>query len=359
VNIGVLAGHGTLRMAAMGRERGEPSTAQMAAMKAGLAEGLDAGVVGLSTGLIYEPGKHARTEEIVELASTMRGTGGLYATHMRDESLGLLDSVRESISIGEQAGVPVQISHHKATGRQAWGLVSESLALIDAAKARGLKVDADQYPYTAGSTILSAVLADDVKDMRSLEPQDIVIASAAAHPEWEGKSLAELAQVFGVDPAATGQKVLAEEPGATVILHSMDEADVQTVMRHPSTMIGSDGIPTLEGRPHPRLYGTFARVLGHYARDLGLFSLEEAVHRMTGFAATKFGLTDRGAIREGAYADLVVFDPKAIVDRGTFDDPNHLPDGIVHVFVNGVHNVAAGSLLDRRPGRTLRRADAR
>jgi N-acyl-D-amino-acid deacylase len=357
VNVGVLVGHGSMRMAAMQRDTGVPSADQMAQMKAILAEGLDAGALGLSTGLIYDPGKYAATEELIELAATLPD-GALYATHMRDEGTGLLTSIKEALRIGEGAGVPIQISHHKASGHDAWGLVNESLKLIDAARARGVDVDADQYPYTAGSTILSAVLAKDVADMRSVRYEDIVIASTAGHSEWEGQSLIQLAALLELSPEETGQHVLATEPGATVILHSMDENDVQTVMRHPSTMIGSDGIPTLEGRPHPRLYGTFARVLGHYARDLGLFSLEEAVHRMTGLAAAKFGLTDRGEIRVNGYADLVLFDPARVIDVGTFEDPNHYPDGIAHVFVNGQHTVADGIHLGVKSGQALRRASA-
>ncbi|NJN52286.1 MAG: amidohydrolase family protein [Gammaproteobacteria bacterium] len=236
---------------------------------------------------------------------------------MRDEGTGLLDSVAEAVAIGEQAGVSVQISHHKASGREAWGLVTRSLSLIEAAQRRGLNVHADQYPYTAGSTILSAVVGATGRDLRNLDFGDVVIASTRSHPQWEGKSIAALAQGMGIDGVDAASRILATEPGATVIMHSMSEDDVRTVMRHPSTMIGSDGIPTLEGRPHPRLYGSFARVLGHYARDLGLFALTEAIHRMTGFPAAKFALRDRGVLREGAYADLVVFNPDTVIDRGT------------------------------------------
>ena len=356
VNIGVLVGHGTLRMAAMGREKQEPSERQMSAMKSMLQEGLDAGALGLSTGLIYEPGKYAGTLELIELAQHMAGSGGVYATHMRDEGSGLLYSIQEAIEIGERAQVPVQISHHKASGREAWGLVHQSLRLIETAQADGLDIHADQYPYTAGSTILSAVLADDVSDMRNLALADIVIAATAEHPDWEGKSVPEVAKELGETPDAGARRILELEPGATVILHSMNEEDVQTVMRHASTMIGSDGLPTLEGKPHPRLYGTFARVLGHYARDLNLFSLEEAIYRMTGFSARKFGLHGRGRIRENAFADLVVFDPARIIDTGTFEDPNHMPGGIERVFVNGVESVRAGQPLAQRAGRVLKRA---
>jgi len=357
VNIGVLIGHGTARMAAMGTEARAPDVKEMAAMKSIVAEGLEAGALGISTGLIYDPGRFAETDELVELATLMRGTGGLYATHMRDESTGLLASVREAIDIGERAGVPVQISHHKASGRSAWGLVRESLPLIEQAQARGLDVHADQYPYTAGSTVLSAAFRDGKfrGGIGTLQPEEVVIASTAHHPQWEGKSVVALAAEMDCTPEEAAARVLAEEAGATVVLHVMNEDDVRTVMRHPSTMIGSDGIPTLEGKPHPRLYGTFARVLGHYARDLGLFSLAEAVFRMTGFPAAKFGLKGRGVVKPGAYADLVLFDPKRIIDRGTFEDPHRRPDGIDAVFVNGVMSVRNAQPVNARAGRVLRR----
>jgi len=358
VNIGVLVGHGTVRLDAMRNDARAPGGAEMAAMKAAVAEGLAAGALGLSSGLVYDPGRFAATEELVELCALMRGTGALYATHMRDESSGLLDSVREAIAIGEHAGVPVQISHHKVSGRSAWGKVSESLKLIEAAQAKGLDVHADQYPYTAGSTILSAVYRDGKLRgaIGDLTGEDVVIASTESHPQWEGRSLAQLGAQMGCSAEQAAERVLAADRGVTAVLHAMNEDDVRTVMRHPSTMIGSDGIPTIEGRPHPRLYGTFARVLGHYARDEKLFSMEEAVYRMTGFAAAKFGLKDRGLVRAGAFADLVLFDPVRIIDRGTFEDPKRLPEGIRAVFVNGKKAVDKGAVTGMRTGRVLRRS---
>lgn len=357
VNIGVLVGHGTARLAAMRNEARAPSGAEMQAMKAILAEGLAAGALGLSSGLVYDPGRFAATAELVELCALMRGTGALYATHMRDESTGLLDSVREAIDIGRRAGVPVQISHHKASGRSAWGRVRESLKLIEAAQTEGLSVHADQYPYTAGSTILSAVYRDGHLRgvLGDLTGADVVIASTESHPQWEGRSLAQLGAQMGCSAEQAAERVLAEDSGVTVVLHAMSEEDVRTVMRHPSTMIGSDGIPTLEGKPHPRLYGTFARVLGRYAREQGLFPMQEAVYRMTGFAAAKFGLRDRGLVRAGAFADLVLFDPATILDAGTFEDPKRPPLGIRSVFVNGALAVDGGKPTGLRTGRVLRR----
>jgi dihydroorotase/N-acyl-D-amino-acid deacylase len=280
---------------------------------------------------------------------------------MRDESTGLLDSVREAIEIGRRAGVPVQISHHKAAGKAAWGLVSESLKLIEQAQAEGLDVHADQYPYTAGSTSLFAIVQNGAFGGRPgglglMPPEHVVIATCSEHPEWEGRSIAELARAFGVEPAAAAEHVIARARGTSAVLHSMSEDDVRTVMRHPSTMIGSDGIPALPGKPHPRLWGTFARVLGRYARELGLFPLHEAVYRMTGLPARKFGLVDRGLVREGAFADLVVFDPARVIDVGTYEDPNHAPAGIPHVLVNGTAVVKDGAHTGARPGRPLRHA---
>jgi N-acyl-D-aspartate/D-glutamate deacylase len=361
VNVGVLMGHGTIRAAAMGNQQRMPDRDELAQMSAVVREGLEAGALGLSTGLIYEPGRYAETDEIVALAALMQERGAIYTTHMRDEGNGLLDSVREAIEIGERAGVAVQISHHKASGRSAWGLVAKSLELIEGAQARGLDVHADQYPYTAGSTVLAALVQNNSFDAgggglgESLAGKDVVIASAPDHSDWDGRSLESFHREFGGSLADTAERVLNECPLATVVLHSMSEDDVRLVMRHPSTMIGSDGIPTLEGKPHPRLYGSFARVLGHYARDLGLFPLEDAVHRMTGMAARKFGLKNRGVVRAGAQADLVLFDPQNILDTGTFEDPNQTPAGIPHVFVNGVAVVSDGNHTGARPGQTLRR----
>lgn len=359
-NVAALVGHGTVRAAAMGGAARAPAAAELEAMRGFVREGVEAGCFGLSTGLIYEPGRHAQPEEIAALAAAFAGTAGLYATHLRDEGAGLLDSVREAIAIGERAGVPVQISHHKAAGREAWGLVRESLALIEAARARGVDVMADQYPYTAGSTVLVAVLSllggEDGGIGRG-RPEDVVIASAPHHPEWEGRSIADLAGAWRIEAFAAARRVVdAEGAQCTVTLHVMDERDVQTVLRHPTTMIGSDGLPTLHGKPHPRLYGTFARVLGHYARDLGVLPLAEALHRMTGLPARRFGLAGRGELRAGAIADLVLFDPARIADVATYAEPHQPPAGIAHVLVNGVAVVRDGAHTGARPGRALRRS---
>lgn len=357
-NIAALVGHGTARQAAMGSKPDQPSTQEMSAMKAIVQEGLDAGAVGFSSGLVYDPGRYARTDELIELASLMRGSAGVYATHMRNEGTALLESVAEAIAIGEGAGVPVQISHHKASGEAAWGLVKQSLRLIEDAQRRGLDVHADQYPYTAGSTLFSAIFRDGQLGGASLgiiAPENVVIASTATNRHWEGKSIAEIARAMDADWRAASEHVLQAERGATCIVHTMSEDDIRAVMRHPSTMTGSDGLPTLEGKPHPRLYGTFARVLGRYARDEHVFAMEEAVYRMTGFPAAKFGLRDRGVLSPGAKADTVLFDPATILDRGTWENPKLAPAGIAEVYVNGQCTVREGQSTSARAGQVLRR----
>jgi N-acyl-D-amino-acid deacylase len=351
VNVAALIGHGTVRGSVLQRHDRAPTARELDAMKRIVQEGLDAGCVGMSTGLIYEPGKFAATDELVELAAVVAAAGGVYTSHIRDEGDGLLDAVDEAIEIGRRAGVPVVISHLKATGEANWGRVVDALARIDDA---GPTVAADQYPYTAGSTILATIVADGLGARAG--PESIVVASTDAHPEWHGRTLAELAADLGVGVDDVAPIVLAAEPMATAIVHSMSEDDVRTVMAHRGIMIGSDGIPTLDGQPHPRLYGTFARVLGRYRRDEGVLGLEDAVHRMTGRTAAVFGLAERGEIRPGAFADLVLFDADRIIDVGTYDDPHHPPAGIEGVWVNGVRVVDAGAHLGTRPGRALRRA---
>src|SRR5208282_5821188 len=363
LNVAVLVGHGTARFAAMGNGRREPKAGELDHMHAIVREGIEAGAVGLSTGLIYEPGRYARTAEIIELAREMATSGGgLYASHMRDEAAHLLDSVRETIRIGEEAGVPVQISHHKASGRENWGMVRESLKLIDDARERGIDVTADQYPYTSGSTVLQAVIQNGGLDeghgtggVGTVPPEKLLFASTPKHPEWEGRTLKSLCDEWGLAPRAAGDRIAEEEgPGAVVVMETMNEEDVRTVMRHPTTMIGSDGL-ALGSKPHPRLYGTFPRVLARYARDAGLMSLEEGVHRMTGMPAAKFAIKDRGLVREGFFADLVIFDPVHLIDTATYEQPRRYPEGLGHVLVNGTAVVRDGLHTGARPGRAIRR----
>jgi len=365
LNVAVLMGHGTLRGGAMGTAQRAPTAAELDQMRASVREGIAAGAVGLSTGLIYEPGRYARTEEIVALARELGGlAGGLYATHMRNEGGALLDAVREAIRIGEEAGVRVQISHHKASGRDNWGRVHDSLQLIDAARGRGVDVTADQYPYTAGSTSLAAVVQngafrrDSPGGLGQLTAADVLIASAPMHPAWEGKTLAALAADWGQSVEEAAERIVREEGEACfVVLFTMAEDDVRTVLAHPTTMIGSDGVPA-GGKPHPRLYGCFPRVLGHYVREQGVLDLATAIHRMTGMPGAKFQLAGRGVVRPGAFADLVVFDPTRIRDVATYDDPCRAPEGITAVYVNGIAVARDGAHTGARPGHALRRRRA-
>jgi len=279
--------------------------------------------------------------------------GGVYATHVRNEADHLREAIAEAIRVGTEAGVAVQISHHKVMGRRNWGAVRDTLAMVDAARARGLDVTSDVYPYTAASTTLAALAHGGVLDM--LPPDAIVLASFRQLHEFEGKTLEEASRMLGTSPAETVEQLLDRDGGGIVaIAFGMSEEDVRCVLAHPSTMIGTDGVPSLSGKPHPRLYGAFARVLGTYVREEKLLGLEDAIHRMTGLPAAKFRLADRGHVGEGAYADLVVLDPARIADRTTYVEPRVFPDGVDHVLVNGSLVVDAGRQTGRRQGRILR-----
>lgn len=334
VNAAFLVPHGALRAATMGPENRPPTDAELDQMKDHLAQAMSAGAVGLSTGLIYAPGAFAQTEEIIELAKVSAQHGGIYATHMRDEGANLLDAINEAVRIGEEAGLPVQISHHKASGRRNWGKTAESVELIDSVRQRGLDITTDAYPYVAASTALAAI-APRGRLVRDMQAEDVMVASVKHQHQYEGKMLPEIASMMDLPVEEATSRLLREEENTpSAIMFLMDEGDVRRVLKHEVCMIGSDGLPTA-GKPHPRLYGTFPRVLGKYSRDEGLFSIEEAVRRMTSLPAKKFRLGDRGEIREGAWADLVVFDPGTVADTATYKDPRQYPAGIPYVVVNG------------------------
>lgn len=352
VNVVAQIPHAAVRYGVLGSDKRPPTAQELSRMQALVREGMEAGAVGMSTGLYYLP--HTQTEEVIALAKAVAEYGGLYATHMRNEDSGLLDSIHETLRIGQEAAVPVQISHHKAMGRQNWGKVTESLALVDQARQRGQDVTSDAYPYIAGSTTLAALASGGSLELVS--PKDVLIASTPNRHEYEGKTLDEICGLLEKPLEQAVKDILAEEgEGVVAVIFGMEEADVRRVLAHPTTMIGSDGIPSVEGKPHPRLYGTFAKVLGTYARDEYLFSLEEAVYRMTGLPAQKFRLTDRGVIREGAYADIVVFDPQTVADVGTYQKPRRYPPGIDYVIVNGKVTADHGRHTGERGGGMLRK----
>jgi N-acyl-D-amino-acid deacylase len=264
--------------------------------------------------------------------------------------------VREAIRIGEEAGLPVQISHHKASGPANWGMTEQSLPIIDEARARGLDVTIDAYPYTAASTALAAI-APRGRLAERMDPHEVMVASVKHQHQYEGKRLDEIASMMDLPVEEATSRLLREEENSPVaVMFIMEEGDVRRVLQHHTCMIGSDGIPSPTGKPHPRLYGTFPRVLGRYVRDEGLLSLEEAVRRMTSLPARKFRLADRGEVREGAWADLVVFDPDEVADTATYEEPRQYPRGIATVIVNGQVVVEGGRPQQRPAGQVLSRS---
>jgi N-acyl-D-amino-acid deacylase len=353
VNGIALVGHNTLRFGAVGSAQREPSDAELRQMQDWVEEAMEQGACGLSTGLIYEPGRWSTTEEIIELCRRIAPYGGVYATHMRNEGEGLLEAVDEALRIGREAGCPLHISHHKATGDATRGFVERSLAKTDAARGTGQAVTLDMYPYTAGSTRLEALARLGRIDAAYAER--LRLATVPGHPDFEGKTLAEVALTLDLPPEQAAERIL-EGPGreTVAIQFSMREEDVQTNLRHPFMMIGSDGLPVMEGLPHPRLFGTYPRVLGRYVREKEIISLPEAVRRMTSLSARTFGLQDRGEIRSGFWADLVLFDPGTVIDIATYDDPKREPEGISLVMVNGEVAYEAGRHTGAGSGRMLR-----
>jgi N-acyl-D-amino-acid deacylase len=390
LNVAQLVGHGTVRLAAMGFARRAPTARELHTMERLMDESMAGGAYGLATGLIYAPGSYAATEEIVALARRAAAGGGFYASHIRGEGPTLLDAVTEAIRVGREGGLPVQVSHIKAAGRPNWGKVTDALALIDAARAEGLDVMADVYPYTASSTTLRTLLPDwalegGIEAMlgrlgdpsarariradllgesailtRGIGWEDIMIASAPSRPEAEGRRLSEIAASRNQDPLDAAVELLVAERGkGYMILFQLDEADLLRALGHSHVMIGSDGSSLAadgelaSGKPHPRSYGTFPRVLARYVREQRVLSLETAVHKMTGLPARRLGLRDRGVLAVGAKADVVVLDPSAVQDVATYEDPHRYPGGIPHVLVNGRVVIDGGHHTGALPGQIL------
>ncbi len=344
VNALALIGHMSLRIGAMDGDTQRAATdGEAERMRAWLADSLAEGAAGFSTGLFYAPSKHTPTDEVIAVAEALRAHRGLYVTHMRDEANGVLDSIAETLRIGEAVGAPVIISHHKCAQPENHGRSRETLRMIEAAAAR-YPVAFDVYPYTASSTSLAA------RDPRADVP--VRVTSSVPHPEMAGRMLAHIAAEWGVSLLEARDRLLP----ASGAFHNMAEEDVRRIMAHPLSMIGSDGGP-LAKKPHPRLWGTFPRVLGHYVRELNLMDLETAIHKMTGRTAMVFGIADRGTIREGAFADLVLLDAATVKDRASFEDSIQPADGIIETWVNGesayVHGAGVTGAL---AGRLLQRA---
>lgn len=340
VNVVAQVGHSTLRIGAMDGLDRAATPSEIARMRGRLEDSLAAGAVGMSTGLFYPPANAAPTEEVVELAAALAPAGAIHSTHMRDETAHVLESLDETFEIGRKAHVPVVISHHKCAGTPNHGRTLESLPKIDAAR-ETQPIALDVYPYVAGSTVLNP--------HRMMSASRVIVTWSKSVPEAAGRDLSEIAAAWGCTETTAAERL---QP-AGAIYFIMDEEDVRRVLSYPHAMIGSDGLPH-DQHPHPRLWGTFPRVLGHYARDVGLFPLEEAVRRMTGLSAAQFGLTDRGVLRAGAYADLVVFDPRTVADCSTWEEPARPASGIELVMVNGRAVWQAGAGTGARPGRALR-----
>lgn len=340
VNALCQVGHSSLRVGAMDRLDRAAETREITQMRRHLEEAMSEGAIGLSTGLFYRPANAAPTEEVIELAKTLRAYNGIHSTHMRDEADGVLDSLEETFTIGKKADVPVVISHHKCAGEANHGRSIETLARIEKARTEQ-QVGLDVYPYVASSTVLDTE--------RMMGATRVFITWSESVPSAAGSELADIAADMGCSLEDAAQRL---QP-AGAIYFMMDENDVRRILSYPHSMIGSDGLPH-DLHPHPRLWGTFPRVLGHYVREVGLFRLEEAVRKMTSLPASKFGLMDRGVIEEGAYADLVVFDPEKIEDLASFEHPTLPAAGISHVMVNGRTVWHDGEPTGNRPGRAVR-----
>ncbi len=390
-NVCFTVGQGSVRREVMGMDDRAPTADELQRMKELVGQAMRDGAVGISTGLKYVPGAYSSTEEVIELARVAAAYGGYYTSHLREEGPGLIEAVAEAIRIAEEAGIPVNLTHHKAVGKLMWGRSVTTLAMLDSARARGLDITADQYPYPATSTGLRVLLppwsmaggtdslyarlddpAQKEKIARAIafaltndrggdDPQNVTIASCAHDHSLEGKNLRQILEQRGTEPtienAAELVISLVLKGGASCVYHCLNEDDVARIMSHPAVMHASDGTVMAFGKgvPHPRSYGTFPRVLGHYVRELGVISLEDAVRKMTSLPAQRAGLLDRGIIRPGAAADLTLFDPERIIDKATFEKPHQYPVGVERVIVGGRTVFDGNKMTGERPGRVLRR----
>ena len=390
VNYGGMVGHGTIRLAVMGFDDRKPTADELLSMQKLAAESMEGGAFGMSSGLIYPPGCYADVDELADVSKALAPYRGIYESHMRNEGDGVLDSVKETIEVGRRANIPVQVVHHKITGRKNWRIMGHAtLACIEAARREGIDVTLDQYPYIASATTLTSMLPKwtfvggmDAMIERLQNPElrskikdeilksyaeslrrfsDIVIADIPSehNKRFIGKNIEEIALVLGKEPVDAALDLIIEERGdINQITFGMCEEDVEMIMKHPLVMIGSDGssLPmTGNDRPHPRNFGTFPRVLGYYSRERQLFPLETAVWKMTGFPAARLGLNNRGLLRPGFWADLVLFDPETIIDTPTFLKPKQACAGISRVYVNGVLTVEEGMHTKAQAGKILRK----
>ncbi len=390
-NIVGLVGHGALRIATMGMEARDPTPDELGEMKRLLEDAIRDGAFGMSTGLIYPPGVYSKTDELIELSKVVSKYGGLYSSHIRNEGVKVVEAVSEAIEIGRKAGVSVQISHHKASGKRARGLTKVTLKMIEEARKEGIDVSADAYPYTAGSTYLAALLPDWVheggeenmkrvlmdKELRikvrneiikrrnwidagnGMEWDKILLTYSSRYEKYLGKSIKEISTIVDKDPFDLVFEILLEDGyNASMITFSMDQEDVDRVISHPEVMIGTDGLDTGKGFPHPRAYGTFPRIIRRYVAEKQMFGMEEAVRKMSGMPARKLLLKEKGFIKEGYDADIVILNPREVKDKATFENPRQYPEGIEYVIVNGVVSIENGELTGLLGGKVLRRGSA-
>jgi N-acyl-D-amino-acid deacylase len=360
LNVLTFVGHATLRSRVMGENTNRIATAaEIEKMRQLVEEAMREGAMGLSTGLEYETGKPASTEEVIELAKAAGAHGGIYISHIRDEADKSFEALAEAIQIGRNARIPVQISHIKLGTLKVWGKAKAVVALVNKARSRGQDVTADCYPYDAWSSTIRVLIPsgrhDDPMDVaRGLAdvggPANITVVSCRAHPEYEFKTMDQIAKQEKISPVELYMRIV-REGGAGVVCHSMKEADIRMFYRQPWVMVSSDGGI---GSRHPRGAGSYPRVLGHYVRELGWLSLPEAIRKMTSFPAARFKLSDRGLIKPGFKADVVLFDPARIIDRATFKEPQLIAEGVKRVFVNGREVWIEGSATANRPGQPLR-----
>jgi len=393
-NIVHLVGHGTIRIAIMGFENREPSIEELEKMKELVAEAMEAGAIGMSSGLIYPPGAYSKTWELIELSKIVAKYGGIYCSHIRGEGATLIEAIKEAIIIGKEANIPIHISHHKASGKEQWGKTKETLALIENARENGIDITFDQYPYEAGMTSLSTLLPSwvhedgldkmlerlKIKEVRErikkeIEEsivkhnlikecgwENIYISSVKSEKNkfMEGKNLKQISQIRKENEFDTLFNILIEEEGqVTMIIFSMNEEDIRRIMKHNLQMFGTDSwaidsCKKESGMVHPRFYGTYPKVFRKYVKEEKLFSLEEAIRKMTSFPAQRFFLMDRGIIKEGMWADIVIFNLENIKDKATYENPHQYPEGIEYVLINGEIVIERGEYTGAMPGKVLK-----
>jgi len=391
MNVGYLIGHNTVRRNVMGLENRAPTPAELEQMKAQIAQGMQEGAFGISTGLKYLPGTFSEVDEVIALSRVAAAGDGIYTSHLREEGLGLLESVQEAIQISKEADIPVVLTHHKVVGRPMWGKSEKTLAMVDSARAAGLDIRIDQYPYDRSYTSISILipawaraggndafrqrvsnpdLRDSIRagivfnlvnDRGGADLDRVQFAKVSWMPELEGKTLKYWSGLKGLEPTMENGADLVIEAqvngGASCVFHAMDEGDVERILKHPQTMVASDGrlVAPGMGHPHPRWYGTFPRVLGRYVREKEVLSLPEAIHKMSALPAATMGLTDRGLLREGMKADLVIFNPETVADKATFEKPHQYPEGIPYVIINGQVSLDNGEFQHLKAGQVLRK----